>query len=224
MDDPAQYFMKNRKLNPKKLLSYGFIADREGFRYEMSLPGSGFLLRVRVTAQGRVSAQVLDPASGEPYVLHLAKGACGSFVGDVRQQYENILTDIAGQCFEPEQFQAAQSKEIISFVRETYGDELEFLWPKSPGNAIWRRKDTQKWYAALLTVSREKLGFSSSEKAEILDLRCLPEDLDGLLRRKGYFPGYHMNKKSWYTIVLDGSVPTEEISGRLRQSYALALK
>lgn len=37
-------------------------------------------------------------------------------------------------------------------------EELEFLWPKSPDNAIFRRPDNKKWYAVLLTVQKEKLG------------------------------------------------------------------
>jgi len=41
---------------------------------------------------------------------------------------------------------------------------------------------------------------------------------------KSYFPGYHMNKKHWITICLDGSVPIEEIFCRLDESFAFAAK
>lgn len=47
-----------------------------------------------------------------------------------------------------------QSQELIDYVRQTYGDELEFLWKKFDDNAVWRRKDTKKWYAALLTTQK----------------------------------------------------------------------
>ena len=39
-----------------------------------------------------------------------------------------------------------------------------------------------------------------------------------------YFPGYHMNKKHWYTICLDGSVEPVELYQRLDLSYKLAKK
>lgn len=28
---------------------------------------------------------------------------------------------------------------VIEYVREKYRDELEFLWEKSPDNAVWHR-------------------------------------------------------------------------------------
>lgn len=138
--------------------------------------------------------------------------------------YEQVLTDIAEHCFEPDVFKGIQTKAIIAYVRETYGDELEFLWAKTPDNAIWRRKDTQKWYAAVLTVSRSKLGLPSDGMAEIIDLRIEPEQMEATVDNKKYFPGWHMNKRSWYTIILDGSVPEEEIYNRIDRSYRLATK
>ena len=66
------------------------------------------------------------------------------------------------------QLESKQSKELIDYIRKTYGDELEFLWKKFPKNAIWRRKDTQKWYGIVLTVSKKKLGLPDDESVEIL--------------------------------------------------------
>ena len=113
---------------------------------------------------------------------------------------------------------------IIEYVRKKYGDELEFLWEKFPDNAIWRRKDNKKWYGALLTVSKRKLGIDSDEIIEIIDLRMKPEDIEKRVDMKKYFPGYHMNKKHWITICLDKTVPYEEICSRIDESYVLAVK
>ncbi len=74
-------------------------------------------------------------------------------------------------------------------MRDTYGDVLEFLWQRSPDNAIFRRKDNRKWYAAILTVSKAKLGFDNSTPVEIIDLRILPDDMEGLLDGINYLPG-----------------------------------
>lgn len=116
------------------------------------------------------------------------------------------------------------TKKVISYVHQTYGDELEFLWPKFPNNAIWRRKDSGKWYAALLVVSKKKLGIDSDDIVEIIDLRMDPEMLTFLVDNKKYYPGYHMNKRHWCTIILDGSVPLEEIYTRIDESFVLARK
>lgn len=60
--------------------------------------------------------------------------------------------------------------------------------------------------------------------AEIIDVRCDPEELAKLIDNRRYFAGYHMNKKHWLTMPLDGTVPIEEICSRLGESYRLAAK
>ena len=34
-------------------------------------------------------------------------------------------------------------------------------------------------------------------------------------------PGYHQNKEHWNTIILDGSIPTEDVRRMIRESYNL---
>ena len=97
------------------------------------------------------------------------------------------------------------------------------MWKRSPDNAILRRRDTAKWYAAILTVAKSKLGLDSDDAAEIINLRVKPEKMGELLKNDNYYPGWHMNKKSWYTIILDGSVDTEEVYRRVDESYLLAI-
>lgn len=48
-------------------------------------------------------------------------------------------------------------------------------------------------------------------------------DLAEFLREQypGITPGYHMNKRHWTTVALDGSVPTDVIRQLLEQSYGL---
>ena len=51
-----------------------------------------------------------------------------------------------------------------------------------------------------------------------------PADADALLATPGYYPGWHMNKKHWYTVVLDDSLPDAELEQRLCDSYQIAGK
>ncbi|WP_284644711.1 MmcQ/YjbR family DNA-binding protein [Paenibacillus silviterrae] len=37
------------------------------------------------------------------------------------------------------------------------------------------------------------------------------------------FPGYHLNKRHWNSVVLDGSVPKEELLDMLEESYRLVV-
>lgn len=220
--DIIQPVFDRKSADFNQLTEYGFIQEADKYVYSAVLSKSGFVMNVIVTAQGEISAEVIDPAYNEPYVLHLAGGACGSFVGTVREEYEYILTDIADKCFKPDIFKCKQTKDIIAYVKGTYKDELEYLWQKFPDNAVVRRKDNRKWYAAFLTVSKRKLGIDSDECVEVIDFRMNPKELEKLIDGVHYFPGYHMNKKHWCTIILDGSVSLEEICQRLNESYQLA--
>ena len=54
------------------------------------------------------------------------------------------------------------------------------------------------------------------------NFKIVPKELPGLLKKPGYLPAYHMNKKSWVTVILDGTVPLTEIKKLLDKSYTLA--
>lgn len=215
-------FFARRKPNREKLLRYGFAEGKDGYVYRADLLGGGLELTVFVAPDGTVSTRVTDIATGDEYVLYKVASSVGSYVGEVRAACGEVLTDISKVCFEPDAFRGEQTAEVMTYARETYGDEPEFLWEKLSDSAILRRKDSQKWYAVLMPLSKRKLGLPSDEIAEIIDLRIHPSQMAGTVDNARYFPGWHMNKKSWYTVVLDGSVPTEELCRRMDESYALA--
>jgi len=58
-----------------------------------------------------------------------------------------------------------------------------------------------------------------------LNLKCNPARAIELRERySSVIPGYHMNKKHWNTIYIDGSVPDKEIFSWIDHSYDLVLK
>lgn len=215
---------KRRRTIIKRLISFGFSPKGKGYSYSTSLVDGQFEMTVLISKDEKISADVVDCSSGERYVLHQVSGAKGAFVGQVKQEYKNLLAKIAEACFEPNVFKSHEAGLIIQYIRKKYQNELEFLWPRTPDNAIVRWHDNAKWYAALLTVKREKIRLTGEDAIEIIDLRMKPEDIEALEDGKRYFPGYHMNKKHWVTICLDGSVSLEEIFQRIDESFVLAAK
>lgn len=81
----------------------------------------------------------------------------------------------------------------------------------------------------------ETLVFKTSGKIFLLaaldeipgqvNVKCDP-DLAVELREQfaSIIPGYHMNKKHWNTIILDGSVPIKIIKESIQNSYDLVAK
>ena len=57
-----------------------------------------------------------------------------------------------------------------------------------------------------------------------MNLKCDPEHAF-MLRDifPAVIPGYHMNKKHWNTIILDGSIPQGEVERRMDDSYRLVV-
>lgn len=214
---------KGKKCNAEKMAAYGFtMKDGKGI-YETGIIDGAFRLRVFVAENGDVDTDLIEIENGEPYVLYKTN-ASGAFVGEIRAAVEAVLADIADACCDPSVFRTNQARMVIEFVRETYGDELEFLWEKFTDNAVWRRKDNRKWYGAILTVKGRKIGLDTDKIVEIIDLRMKPENRNDILSREHYYPGWHMNKKSWFTIVLDDGILDEEIKLRITESYELAKK
>lgn len=215
---------KNRKANIKELIDFGFALKDNAYVYVTNLVDGQMSLTVTVTEDGCVETRVLDKDLGEEYTLHRITGAVGSFVGQVRAEYKAVLKEISAKCFEPDVFKFEQTKAIIDHIRDKYGDELEYLWQRFPDNAIVRRQDNRKWYAVFITVQKRKLGFESDGSVEVIDLRTAPEDIEKYVDGVKILPGYHMNKKHWITICLDGSVQIEEILKKINESYILAGK
>jgi predicted DNA-binding protein (MmcQ/YjbR family) len=56
-----------------------------------------------------------------------------------------------------------------------------------------------------------------------VSLKCDPDLAPGLRRRyPAITAGYHLNKRHWNTVTLDGSVPEDELLDLIDHSYELA--
>ena len=218
----AELTFKDKKIDFNRLVTFGFQLSGTSYTYQTPIVDNQFLLTVTATKPNQLTTHVTDMSTNEEYVLHLTPQAHGKFVGEVATAYQQVLDQIEANCMVSNIFQEAQVQAVMTHVEQTYGDQLEFLWKKFPKNAVWRRADTHKWYAVLLTVQRQKLGFDSAEEVTVLDMRAQPEVVEQLVDNVTYFPGYHMNKRNWLTIILDGSVPMPTIVARLQASYQLA--
>ena len=216
---------KNRRVNMTKLSQFGFEPNEAGdYQYRVSIMQGQFELTIVLQDDdGRLATALTDAVTGEAYVLHLTSHAQGQFVGQVAQAYHDILRQVERECYDNDVFGTKQERTLIANVHDLYGDQLEFLWAKFPKNAVWRRTDTHKWYGALLTVASDKLALpGAGQLVTVLDLRAQPDDLVALIDGRHYLPGYHMNKKHWYSIVLDGTVATSTIMTQIQASYELA--
>ena len=213
---------KGKTADEIKLQKYGFLREGARLVYRKPMMDGTFTLTVQVGG-GEVSTRLSDVSTGDEYTLHLVPSACGEFVGKVRAEYESELEDIARNCFDDSLFSENYIPEITQWVQEEYGSPLEFLWKDSP-DAVWRRQDTRKWFGLLMLISKKRLGDFGEEKVTVLNVRADREAVNEIADGKSFFPAYHMNKKSWITLLLDGSIPAERVRGMIAYSYEHAVR
>lgn len=214
--------LRNKKFNEQRALAFGMILKDGIFRYTTDIVDGMFRMTVDISADGVLYTLLVDRLSGDEYVLHLTDEAVGAFVGRVRAEYNEVLNRIKTACFDDDIFKQEYTLRLIEYAFERYGSRPEFLWEKYENNAVLRRSDTDKWFAVILTVSRRKLGLDSDEIVEIVNLKMKPEELERIVDDELYFRGWHMNKKSWISVILDGSVSFDEIRRLADESYLIA--
>ena len=112
-------------------------------------------------------------------------------------------------------------EELEAYILNHYSTEPDYPWADTPRAAVFRHTGNRKWFALMMEVPREKLGLPGTEKLDIVNFKCDPILIASLRGENGIFPANHMNKASWITAALDGSVPAETIELLLDVSYEL---
>ncbi|WP_372770670.1 MmcQ/YjbR family DNA-binding protein [Pseudoalteromonas sp.] len=88
---------------------------------------------------------------------------------------------------------------------------------------VFKVKD--KMFATLSLGSGNEKGTNGRMKGHYcINLKCDPDEALALRDIfDAVIPGYHMNKKLWNTIILDGSMPKGEIERLIDNSYSLVV-
>lgn len=114
--------------------------------------------------------------------------------------------------------------DLYVYAKKKYNAEPEYLWHRYPGYAALRHRDNAKWFGLVMNVPAKKLGLDDSVddsvEKDILNIKLSDAMLkDMLVRQEGFFPGYHISRRNWISILLDGTVPLEEVCRWLDESY-----
>ena len=115
-----------------------------------------------------------------------------------------------------------ERKELFEWAKETYGTEPDYPW--NDWNCVLRHKHNKKWYALIMEIEETKLGINSNKIVDVLNVKCDPLLIGSLRMNDGFFPAYHMNKDKWISILMDGTVPDNEITELIKLSYSLTEK
>lgn len=212
---------KAYQFNKEKAHTYGFVENQGVWTYNTTILQGDFLMMVTVE-DGDLSFHVYDQETGDLYPQVHMESMRGTFVGSVREACLEVLYDIRKACFEVQEFLYPQTKRIMALVQAKYGNQLEYLWEKSPDTAVLRHEDNQKWYAILMRIPLDRLDKGREGLVEVVNLKH--DQVADLLSQNGIYPAFHMNKRYWISIPLDDTLTDEKVLELFERSWFLTSK
>ncbi|MBR6050504.1 MAG: MmcQ/YjbR family DNA-binding protein [Clostridia bacterium] len=109
---------------------------------------------------------------------------------------------------------------IDAYTKEKYGIDPEILPFSHEEYEIYRHTENGKWFAVFIVKERSAFGLEGDGTAEIICVKIKdPFFADILMQQPGYLRGYPSSKWNWVSMVLDGTVPFEDICRWLDESY-----
>ena len=212
---------KAYEFNKKKAISSGFIEEDGIFKYSSLILEDDFQLIVSIEDK-EISFQVYDRETGDLYPQVHMDSMRGSFVRAVREACLEVLLQIRKSCFDVQDFICPQTKRIMAIVQEKYGNQLEYLWEKSPDTAVLRHESNQKWYVVLMKIPWDRLDKGREGLVEAVNLKH--DHVADLLSQKGIYPAFHMNKRYWISVPLDDTFTDEKVLELFEISWDLTRK
>ena len=207
--------------NNRKLIKYGFKKCNNGYKFSKMFMNDTFRADIVIDGKGHVIGKVIEVELDEEYTNFRIEGNIGEFVGSVREEYKSILQDIANNCFEKEYFIYEQTNRITKLINEKYNVSPEFLWNKFPGYGVFRNTRSNKWFGIIVNIDRSKIISDKSGEIEVLNVK-LDDVVQNYLGVEGIYPSYHLNKKSWISIILDDTLSNKEIMDLIDISYNIS--
>ena len=181
------------KIDFNKISEYGFIKDNSGYNYSKNIMNNTFRVNIVIDNNGILKGKIYDLSFGDEYTNFRIENSTSSFIKQVRKEFKNILIDIINNCSTKEKFTYEQSNRIT------------------------------KWYGIIMNLDKGKLDTKDTGEIEIINVKLEPNQIKKLLKKKGFYPAYHMNKKNWITIILNDTIEDDYIMKLIEKSYSYTL-
>lgn len=208
-----------------RMLSYGFHKTKKIYTLEKPFLNGDFKAILSVTLKGQVTGKVIDSMTQDEYYQLRQEAANGPYVNKVRSAYAALLTDIANSCCGDVLFASPQANRLTQTILKRFQVKPDFPWEHSSryqSYGAFRHTSNRKWFALIMNVKREVLDKDGNTSLiDILNVKIPLAQGDELRQIPGIYPAYHMNHKTWISVVLDETLPDEKILELIDTSYQL---
>ncbi len=215
---------KKSVINYGKLIEYGFKKENNEYKISKNILNDSFSINIEISELGVIKVKIYDLAFNEEYVNYKIEKQNGEFVNKVREELKKFLLDIKKNCTTTNYFITNQANRITKLIIQKYNNLPEFPWDNLSGSGIFRNPDNKKWYALIMNINKNKLDTLEDKEVEILNVKLEPSEIKKLLKIKGFYKAYHMNKENWITIILDNTVSDSKIMECIEKSHNFTIK
>ena len=207
-----------------KLVEYGFKKNKTRYFCEKLFKNREFKAIIEISKDGIITGKVIDIENNDEFLPLKVETTQGAFVGELREEYKTILTDIRDNCFSKNYFMFPQANRIANIIIQKYGDAPKFMWEQYPDYGVFKNPVNNKWYGMIGNIDYSKLGFDNKKTVEIINIKLDKDEIQKLLKKDGFYPAWHMNKKSWITITLDETISDNEIMDLIEESHSYTVE
>lgn len=207
----------------EKMRAFGFRQVGNDYVLERTFLDGDFAAVLSVTEKGKVTGRVVDTISQNDYYQLHQKNATGAYVNTVRAAYEQLLEEAAMACCQEVLFASNQANRLTKNILERFQVEPDFPWEKEARYqtyGVFRHAPNRKWFALIMRVKRAVLDKDGNPAlVDAINLKIQPEQGEALHQLPGVYPAYHMNHRTWISVVLDDTQTDAAIMRWIEDSY-----
>ena len=231
-----ELFKRYKLSNEKSLIKYGFQKTNENtYFYQTNIDEESFSISLKLTILNDLSYKfnLTFFEDNEEYPLtnfilnNFTQTTLSDFNLQVLQKITTFLLDLRDFAFIKVEFNNEIANKVSDYIKEVYGASAEFPFKNDPTYAVFRNKENNKWFAMIMDVPFSKIDRINHSKDNstqyILNVKADSTKIPTLIDTYDYiFKGYHMNSKTWISILLlDNNEILKHIYLLLKDSYTL---
>ncbi|MBR4455611.1 MAG: MmcQ/YjbR family DNA-binding protein [Solobacterium sp.] len=220
--DLEELVFSKSAVNPARLLAYGFVKKEDGYHLSVPFHNGEFTAEIKVCSDGNVNGTVIETEMEEEYLPLRVASQTSAFVSQIRKEYYDLLCDIRDHAFDDQLFAGAQANRLAEVIAETFSDAWDRPFSRLKDAVVFRTPGNQKWYALVMRMKKRKVsGTEEDGECEVLNLRTDEAEHEKLICEAGIYPAWHMNKKTWISVMLDDTLCDDRIFALIRKSRDL---
>lgn len=161
-------YFKQKILKQDSLEPFGFTTTEQGYEFRKTLIADELEARLLIDLEGKLTGQVVDIDLDEPYDIFRSPQATGTYVGQVREAYGDLLSQVAEFCYDDQLFSSPQDNRLANFIVKEFSDQADPPFEKYPDYLSFRVDG--KWYALFFPLKGEKLALSGEKASLVYDV------------------------------------------------------